>query len=65
MIEFHVVVEKEDKHDIERRVENGKFELRGTYSTRNGRGWLFVILADEEEIVALRLKYGKDKVWKR
>ena len=65
MIEFHVIVDKEDKKDIERRVENGKFELRGTYSTRQGHGWLFVILANEDEMIALRLKYGNDKVWKR
>jgi hypothetical protein len=65
VIEFHVIVAKEDTDDIVDRAKTGRFEIRQSYSTRNGYSRLFVISAEEDEMLVLRLKYGQDKVWIR
>lgn len=65
MIEIHVIVDRNNVNDITNRVSVGKFEVRDRFTTRNGAGFLYIIATDEEEMTALTLKYGKDKVWIR
>lgn len=59
MILIHVIVPKDGLPD------EYKTRITDVYQSRNTKEQLFVLEVEEEEFTFLKLKYGRDKVWKR
>lgn len=63
MIEFNLSVPRESRDDIlSKRTE--LFRVISS-SPMGGNKQYFLIRADEEDMLLLTLKYGKENVWKR